>query len=102
MLFSELKHDLDEQPVTHPAGGEFLHKLKMLMAKLKVCFFSYLMAKLKEFAHERPMIGEHLIVSIAYRHMAVVFLNLSHRNPCLSPCTAIGGPPSQCFPIRIC
>ncbi|KAI5998966.1 hypothetical protein F5J12DRAFT_928807 [Pisolithus orientalis] len=34
-LFTELKKCLDQQPVTHPAAGEFLHKMKALMAKLK-------------------------------------------------------------------
>lgn len=35
-LFPALKKRLDQQPVTHPAAGEFLHTLKTLMAKLKV------------------------------------------------------------------
>ncbi|KAI6143615.1 hypothetical protein BKA82DRAFT_2416446 [Pisolithus tinctorius] len=34
-LFTKLKRCLDQQPVTHPAAGEFLHKMKTLMAKLK-------------------------------------------------------------------
>ncbi|KAG6327965.1 hypothetical protein ID866_11124 [Astraeus odoratus] len=34
-LFPALKHILDEQVITHKAGGEFLHVMKMLMAKLK-------------------------------------------------------------------
>jgi len=35
-LFSSLKRALDEQPITHPNAGAFLHTLKTLMAKLKV------------------------------------------------------------------
>ncbi|KAI6143616.1 hypothetical protein BKA82DRAFT_3983845 [Pisolithus tinctorius] len=34
-LFPTLKRSLDEQVVTHHAAGEFLHKMKVLMAKLK-------------------------------------------------------------------
>ncbi|KAJ6609456.1 hypothetical protein B0H10DRAFT_2063907 [Mycena sp. CBHHK59/15] len=34
-LFNRLKGRLDEQEVTHPTAGEFLHTLKTLMAKLK-------------------------------------------------------------------
>jgi hypothetical protein len=34
-LFQKLKRDLDKQSITHSAAGEFLHKLKILMAKLK-------------------------------------------------------------------
>ena len=35
-LFMTLKKRLDGQSCTHEGGGAFLHKLKMLMAKLKV------------------------------------------------------------------
>lgn len=41
MLFSTLKKHLDNQASTHEGGGAFLHKLKMLMAKLKVCVQTY-------------------------------------------------------------
>ncbi|KAJ7656305.1 hypothetical protein DFH06DRAFT_991968, partial [Mycena polygramma] len=34
-LFPTLKKTLDQQEVTHPTAGEFLHTLKTLMAKLK-------------------------------------------------------------------
>ncbi|KAI6035786.1 hypothetical protein EDC04DRAFT_2604872 [Pisolithus marmoratus] len=34
-LFTKVKQCLDQQPVTHPSAGEFLHKMKTLMAKLK-------------------------------------------------------------------
>ncbi|KAJ7809088.1 hypothetical protein B0H14DRAFT_2867919 [Mycena olivaceomarginata] len=34
-LFPTLKKTLDQQQVTHPTAGEFLHTLKTLMAKLK-------------------------------------------------------------------
>jgi hypothetical protein len=37
-LFSTLKAQLDLQNVSHPTAGEFLHTIKTLMAKLKVCF----------------------------------------------------------------
>ncbi|KAI6101004.1 hypothetical protein EV401DRAFT_1890426 [Pisolithus croceorrhizus] len=36
-LFTKVKRCLDQQPVTHPTAGEFLHEMKTLMAKLKVC-----------------------------------------------------------------
>lgn len=36
-LFPALKECLDNQVVTHRAAGEFLHVMKTLMAKLKVC-----------------------------------------------------------------
>ncbi|KIM52559.1 hypothetical protein SCLCIDRAFT_549343 [Scleroderma citrinum Foug A] len=34
-LFAALKRQLDQQAITHHAAGEFLHKMKALMAKLK-------------------------------------------------------------------
>ncbi|KAF9443582.1 hypothetical protein P691DRAFT_778790 [Macrolepiota fuliginosa MF-IS2] len=34
-LFMTLKRQLDSQKITHPSAGEFLHTLKILMAKLK-------------------------------------------------------------------
>ena len=37
-LFSALKKRLDLQKISHPSAGEFLHTIKTLMAKLKVCF----------------------------------------------------------------
>jgi hypothetical protein len=36
-LFTSVKRRLDQQPVSHHTAGEFLHTLKTLMAKLKVC-----------------------------------------------------------------
>jgi hypothetical protein len=36
-LFSALKRKLDQQSTSHHTAGEFLHTLKTLMAKLKVC-----------------------------------------------------------------
>ena len=36
-LFAALKRKLDQQPTSHHNAGEFLHTLKTLMAKLKVC-----------------------------------------------------------------
>ena len=36
-LFIELKKKLDQQLASHHTAGEFLHTLKTLMAKLKVC-----------------------------------------------------------------
>jgi hypothetical protein len=35
-LFTILKKRLDLQKVSHPTAGEFLHRIKTLMAKLKV------------------------------------------------------------------
>jgi hypothetical protein len=37
-LFSALKTRLDQQIISHPSAGEFLHTTKTLMAKLKVSF----------------------------------------------------------------
>ena len=34
--FTTLKRRLDLQKVSHPTAGEFLHRIKTLMAKLKV------------------------------------------------------------------
>ncbi|QRV84788.1 hypothetical protein RhiJN_12804 [Ceratobasidium sp. AG-Ba] len=34
-LFQHLRRYMDKQPITHPAGGVFLHNLKTLMAKIK-------------------------------------------------------------------
>ena len=42
-LFSTLKRHLDSQQQTHEGGGKFLAKLKMLMAKLKVCILQTVM-----------------------------------------------------------
>jgi hypothetical protein len=36
-LFASLKRTLDQQSTSHHTAGEFLHTLKTLMAKLKVC-----------------------------------------------------------------
>jgi hypothetical protein len=41
-LFAALKRKLDQQPTSHHTAGEFLHTLKTLMAKLKVCLPSCL------------------------------------------------------------
>jgi len=35
--FTSLKRRLGLQKVSHPTAGEFLHTIKTLMAKLKVC-----------------------------------------------------------------
>ena len=40
-LFSALKRKLDQQSTSHHTAGEFLHTLKTLMAKLKVCLPTY-------------------------------------------------------------
>ncbi|KAG9094853.1 Vacuolar protein sorting-associated protein 13A [Ceratobasidium sp. 370] len=34
-IFYDLSHCLNNQPITHPSGGIFLHRLKTLMAKIK-------------------------------------------------------------------
>jgi len=36
-LFATLKRRLDQQKISHATAGEFLHTIKTLMAKLKVC-----------------------------------------------------------------
>ena len=41
-LFPSLKRRLDQQPTSHHTAGEFLHTLKTLMAKLKVCLPAFL------------------------------------------------------------
>jgi hypothetical protein len=38
-LFATLKRQLDQQKISHPTAGEFLHTIKTLMAKIKVCPF---------------------------------------------------------------
>jgi hypothetical protein len=57
-LFLALKRKLDLQPVTHPAAGEFLHKLKTLMAKLKVGRCDTSTSILKCFQLSRQTTGE--------------------------------------------
>ncbi len=39
-LLSALKKRLDQQSISHPVAGEFLHTIKTLMAKLKVSSLS--------------------------------------------------------------
>jgi hypothetical protein len=39
-LLSALKKRLDQQPISHPVAGEFLHTIKTLMAKLKASSLS--------------------------------------------------------------
>jgi hypothetical protein len=41
-LFTSLKRRLDQQPTSHHTAGEFLHTLKTLMAKLKVCSLPFI------------------------------------------------------------
>lgn len=40
-VFGTLKKRLDLQKTSHPTAGEFLHTIKTLMAKLKVCFSAF-------------------------------------------------------------
>lgn len=39
--FSALKMRLEQQEISHPSAGEFLHTIKMLMAKLKVSLAAF-------------------------------------------------------------
>ena len=47
-LFATLKKRLDQQKISHSTTGEFLHTIKTLMAKLKVCSF-FLISFLRRF-----------------------------------------------------
>ena len=59
--FTTLKRRLDLQRVSHPTAGEFLHTIKTLMAKLKVC--NPPAAKgIILIVYFRPMTGEHFLV----------------------------------------
>jgi hypothetical protein len=44
-LFATLKARLDQQTFSHSTAGEFLHTIKTLMAKLKVCHFFLLIRR---------------------------------------------------------
>ena len=59
-LFSALKKKLDQQSTSHHTAGEFLHTLKTLMAKLKVCSPTLLFGKVADSLRHpnRRMIGE--------------------------------------------
>jgi hypothetical protein len=60
-LFAALKRKLDQQPTSYHTAGEFLHTLKTLMAKLKVCSPSCLLVLLFTdllYFHNRQTIGE--------------------------------------------
>ena len=45
-LFETLKVRLDQQRLSHSTAGEFLHTIKTLMAKLKVCLSFSLLNRL--------------------------------------------------------
>ena len=55
-LFSTLKMRLDQQKISHSTAGEFLHTIKTLMAKLKVCSFILIVAE-AFYADFRQMTG---------------------------------------------
>ncbi|KAJ6581854.1 hypothetical protein B0H19DRAFT_1116733 [Mycena capillaripes] len=57
-LFPTLKKTLDQQEVTHPTAGEFLHTLKTLMAKLKANDWGALSETLA--AHRAQKLRTHL------------------------------------------
>ncbi|KAJ7781844.1 hypothetical protein DFH07DRAFT_389440 [Mycena maculata] len=57
-LFPALKRTLDQQEVTHPTAGEFLHTLKTLMAKLKANDWGALSETLA--AHRAQTLGTYL------------------------------------------
>jgi hypothetical protein len=65
-LFSTLKKLLDFQKSPHATAGEFLHTIKTLMAKLKVCPSPacYLPSYLTPCG--RPMTGERCLVCIIF------------------------------------
>ena len=67
-LFATLKKRLDSQKNSHPAAGEFLHTIKTLMAKLKVCSLplrTYYDLK----CSDRQMTGELFPVSFVIPHL---------------------------------
>ena len=74
-LFATLKRRLDLQKVSHSTAGEFLHTIKALMAKLKVCvlFFLSLLTLLMLFL--RLTTGAHFPVR---RAMSLAFTNLTY------------------------
>jgi hypothetical protein len=91
-LFAALKRKLDQQATSHHTAGEFLHTLKTLMAKLKVCSPTFLFGRTTDRLcfPNRQTIGERCRV----RSLVLTFvlaLNPSCRNygraSCkLSPC----------------
>ncbi|KAI0294252.1 hypothetical protein B0F90DRAFT_1670558 [Multifurca ochricompacta] len=59
-LFATLKKRLDQQDVSHPAAGEFLHTTKTLMAKLKLTLLTETMAE-----HRTKSLSAHLATALA-------------------------------------
>ncbi|KAG9092892.1 hypothetical protein FS749_015351 [Ceratobasidium sp. UAMH 11750] len=62
-LFHHLRRYLDKQPVTHHAGGVFLHRLKTLMAKIKASDWGSLDQNLA--AHRALQLTERLQVALS-------------------------------------
>jgi hypothetical protein len=70
-LFAILKRRLDQQKISHPTAGEFLHTIKTLMAKIKVLSLFLLLILLFLASICRQMIGERFLVC-----HSLVLLNL--------------------------
>jgi hypothetical protein len=75
-LFAALKRKLDQQQTSHHTAGEFLHTLKTLMAKLKVCPPNCLFFPLFTTSANRRTIGElcHVRSTVLIFVLALKFL----------------------------
>ncbi|KAI0302864.1 hypothetical protein B0F90DRAFT_1816439 [Multifurca ochricompacta] len=62
-LFATLKKRLDQQDISHPAAGEFLHTIKTLMAKLKTHDWGALSQTMAE--HRTKSLSAHLATALA-------------------------------------
>ncbi|QRV98834.1 hypothetical protein RhiJN_26853 [Ceratobasidium sp. AG-Ba] len=62
-LFQHLRRYMDKQPITHPAGGVFLHNLKTLMAKIKASDWGSLDQNLA--AHRAIQLTERLHAALS-------------------------------------
>lgn len=67
-LFATLKMRLDQQKISHSSAGEFLHTIKTLMAKLKVCLFFVNIQRLT------PISGKRLGSAFPYVPPLLIFI----------------------------
>ncbi|KAJ7117678.1 hypothetical protein C8R44DRAFT_199862 [Mycena epipterygia] len=77
-LFPTLKKTLDQQEVTHPTAGEFLHTLKTLMAKLKANDWGALSETLA--AHRAQKLCTYLNSALEFGFYETEFANEPLKN----------------------
>ena len=82
-LFLSIKEKLSRQKTSHRTAGEFLHTLKILMAKLKVRLILTYCIGTDQCCMRRQTIGELCLV--CSRFLVVTLLNVRVRNYGLTP-----------------